>query len=210
MSYLEALNWRYATKQMNGERVDAEALARVFESIRLAPTSYGLQAFKVLTISQGELKAKLSPACYNQPQVEQCDTLLVFAVYREGYEALVEDYAERIVAERGQTAEAVAGFKQVMLQTVGGLTAEQVQTWAAKQVYIALGFGLKACALEGLDATPMEGFNAEAVDEILGLAAQNLKSVVLLPIGKRDESKDYLVNLKKVRKSKSALFEALD
>lgn len=209
MKLTEALNWRYAAKRMTGEKLPAEKLENILEAIRLAPTSMGLQPFTVLTIEDADLKKKLQPAAYNQPQIVESSHLIVFAGWNDLTEKEVDDYLNNISATRGTPLADLQGFKANLMGIVNNRTAEQKQEWAARQTYIALGIGLTAAALEQVDATPMEGFNPAAVDEILGLQEKGLHSVCILALGYRDVQTDYLVNQKKVRRSKNEFIEEL-
>lgn len=209
MSVIESLQWRYASKAMNGAQIDEATLDYILESIRLSASSYGLQPFTVQVISNAELKNKLTPAAYNQPQIVQSSQLLVFCVWNDVTEAHVDAYMQDMAEQRVVSLESLAGFKAMILGAVKNLSVEQKQTWAAKQAYIALGTAMVAAAEQKVDATPMEGFNAQQVDEILGLDKQGLKSTVLLVLGKRS-TEDALASMAKVRRSKNDLFNFLN
>lgn len=207
MKYLEQLNWRYATKRMNGEAVPAEKLENILEAIRLAPTSLGLQAFEVIVIEDAALKAKLAPAIYNQPQITEGGAVLVFAAKKETSPADVEDYINLVATTRNAPAEKFTDFKNMILGAITSRTAEQQSAWNARQTYIALGVALTAAALEKVDSTPMEGFDPAAVDEVLGLSEKGLFSTVVLALGYRDEAKDYLASAPKVRRPAESIFQ---
>jgi nitroreductase len=209
MSVIESLQWRYASKAMNGAQIDEATLDYILESIRLSASSYGLQPFTVQVISNAELKNKLTPAAYNQPQISQSSQLLVFCVWNDVTEAHVDAYMQDMAEQRVVSLESLAGFKAMILGALKNLSVEQKQTWAAKQAYIALGTAMVAAAEQKVDATPMEGFNAQQVDEILGLDEQGLKSTVLLVLGKRS-AEDALASMAKVRRSKDDLFNFLN
>ena len=209
MSVIESLQWRYASKAMNGAQIDEATLDYILEAIRLSASSYGLQPFTVQVISNAELKNKLTPAAYNQPQISQSSQLLVFCVWNDVTEAHVDAYMQDMAEQRVVSLESLAGFKAMILGALKNLSVEQKQTWAAKQAYIALGTAMVAAAEQKVDATPMEGFNAQQVDEILGLDEQGLKSTVLLVLGKRS-AEDALASMAKVRRSKDDLFNFLN
>ena len=209
MSVIESLQWRYASKAMNGAQIDGATLDYILEAIRLSASSYGLQPFTVQVISNAELKNKLTPAAYNQPQISQSSQLLVFCVWNDVTEAHVDAYMQDMAEQRVVSLESLAGFKAMILGALKNLSVEQKQTWAAKQAYIALGTAMVAAAEQKVDATPMEGFNAQQVDEILGLDKQGLKSTVLLVLGKRSAG-DALASMAKVRRSKDDLFNFLN
>lgn len=205
MDLLQKLNWRYATKRMNGTVVPSEKLNTILEAIRLAPTSMGVQPFHCFVISDREMLAKINEEACKQPQITEGSHLIVFAAWKNFTEDQVEEYINRIASTRDVAVDSLDGFKAGMI----GMTkrpAEVNHNWAARQAYIALGFGLNAAANEQVDATPMEGFNPAAMDKVLGLEEKGLSSVCLLMLGHRDEATDYLVNAKKVRRSDEQLF----
>jgi nitroreductase len=205
MSYLENLEWRYATKRMNGNKIPKEKLENILKAIQLSPSSIGLMPYSVIVVEDPEIKKKLLPAANNQPQMLESSAVLVFAYWSTIDEARLAAHVDFVKAERNMTDEAAAGFKQ---RTSGILkrSPEDLAQWAAKQAYIALGFGLAAAALEKVDATPMEGFKPDEVDAILGLKEKGLRSVLLMPLGYRDEANDPLVKLKKIRREANELF----
>ncbi len=203
---LEQLNWRYATKKFDtSKKLTTQQLDGLLTAIQLAPTSYGLQPFKVLVVSNPVVREQLKAAAYGQTQVSDASELLVFATYANYTEDHVDEYATNIIATRGVKPADIQGFVDTMKGTVNGLTQEQLQVWNTKQAYIALGFLLQTAALNGIDACPMEGFDAAKFDEILGLADKNLKAIVIAPIGFRAEDDTYQ-HYKKVRKAKDDLF----
>lgn len=202
MSFIEQLNWRYATKRMVADKVvPQEKVNAIVEAIRLSASSYGLQPYNLLVIQDKELLKKIQPIAYNQPQIGETSTLLVFAVWDKPTQERIDAYFNLIASERGIPVEALAGFKTTVEGTISNLDEATAYNWMARQAYIALGTGLAAAAIEKVDATPMEGFNPAGLDELLGLTEKGLKSVVLLPLGYRDEANDPLANAKKVRKS---------
>lgn len=205
MSLIDKLNWRYATKRMNGTQVPQEKLDRILEAIRLTPTSYGFQAFKVIVITDQALKEKIFAEACQQPQIKESSHVLVFAASKKVTQAQVDEYIQLIATTRNMPLEALDGFKAMFEGIVAG-DEQQNFTWTSRQTYIALGVATVAAAEEEIDATPMEGFNPAALDEILGLAAQNLGSVTVLPLGYRDAANDYLATAPKVRKSAEDLF----
>jgi len=200
------LGWRYATKRMNGKEVPAEKINAILEAIRLAPSSYGLTPYKVLVIKDLELRKKIQPAAWMQPQIVEGSHLLVFAAWDTITEKNVDDYMNLVATTRGMPVTALADFKKYIMGTVNSLDEAGKITWAAKQAYIALGVGLSAAALEEVDSTPMEGFDPAKLDEVLGLKAQGLKSVVMLALGYRDTATDASAGYKKVRRAKEDLF----
>ncbi len=206
MNLIEKLNWRYATKRMNGTKVPKEKTDRILEAIRLAPTSFGLQAFKVIAIEDKALREQIFNEACPQPQIKEASQILVFAANKKVSAEQVDDYMERIAKTRGMSVNDLASFR-ASFDGIIAASAEQNFVWTARQAYIAFGVGVVAAAFEEVDATPMEGFNNTILDNILGLPEQNLGSVTILTLGYRDVSNDYLANAPKVRKSTESLFD---
>lgn len=209
MSTLTNLKWRYATKRMNGQKVPAEKLENILEAIQLAPTSIGMQPFTVLVVEDADLRAKIAPAIYNQPQVTEGSHVLVFAAWKEYSNENVDKYINHMATLRGIPAESLDGMRNMITGAISGKTPEQLLLWNQKQAYIALGTGLVAAAEEQVDATPMEGFDPDALDAALGLDEKGLRSTVILVLGYRDTEKDYLSGAAKVRRVKDELFVRL-
>ena len=205
MKLIDALNWRYAAKRMNGKVVPEEKIENILEATRLSASSMGLQPYTILVVENEAIKKQLLPAAYNQPQITEASHLVVFAAWDDVTEEHVNNYIGEIANVRGVSLESLNGFKASLMGIVNGRTKEQKHEWAARQAYIAFGTAITAAAVEEVDATPMEGFNPEAVDRILGLSEKGLRSVTILALGYRDTEKDYLVSEKKVRRSKDEL-----
>jgi nitroreductase / dihydropteridine reductase len=206
MSFHDHLNWRYATKRMNGSKIETKKLQSILEAIRLAPTSMGLQPFSVVVVEDIKTRQAMAPVCYNQPQITESSAVLVFSIWKNITEKEVSTYIENIAKTRGVTNESLQGFKDSLMGLVNGKSQEELQIWAARQAYIALGIGLAACAIEEVDSTPMEGFNPAGLDEVLHLEEKGLKSVVILSIGYRDAEKDHLNGKAKVRRTSKDFF----
>jgi nitroreductase len=199
MSLIEALNWRYATKKMNGQKVPEEAVAQITKAAHLAPTSSGLQPFKIIVITNQELKEKIALVANNQSQIIDCSHLLVFAAWDNYTEQNIRAVFAHANAERGLPATATAAYENSLVSAYTARSAEENFQHAARQAYIAFGLAIAEAAILKVDTTPMEGFDAAKLDELLDLSALNLRSTTLLPLGYRAESGDWLVNLKKVR-----------
>jgi nitroreductase/dihydropteridine reductase len=208
MELIEKLNWRYAAKRMNGKKIPAGKLDNILEAIRLSASSAGLQPYKVLVISDEATKEKLKAVAFNQPQITEASEVLVFASWDNVNQEHINDYIAYIASERGVTLESLDAFKANFGKILNRTPDEQF-AWTSRQTYIALGTGLIAAAVEEVDATPMEGFDNEGVDELLGLKQKGLKSVSILTLGYRDEEQDWLAPLRKVRKKKEELFEMI-
>ncbi|NEX47884.1 NAD(P)H-dependent oxidoreductase [Pseudotabrizicola algicola] len=202
----EKLNWRYATKKMDPSKpVTQDKVDRILEAIQLAPTSSGLQPFEVIVVTNPDVKAQLRDVAYGQAQVTDGSHVLVFAAWDNYTEARIDAVVDQLVAERGIPREAVSGYYDNLKSMVLPRSAEVNFEHAARQAYIAFGIGLTAAAFEEVDSTPMEGFDAAKVDEILGLRARGLRSVTLLPLGYRAADGDWLLGMKKVRKPMAEL-----
>ncbi len=179
MDLLQLCQWRYATKKMDPTRVVPEdKLGRILEAIRLAPTSSGLQPFEVL----------------------------VFAAWDHYTPERINAVFDQTIVDRGGSTEGWENYRRMLLEKYPARTPEENFQHAARQAYVALAFGVMAAANEGVDCTPMEGFDPAAVDAVLGLGDKGLKSVVMLPLGYRDADNDWLVKLAKSRRPKEALF----
>ena len=201
MELIKSLEWRYATKKMNGDKIPGDKLERILEATRLAPSSYGLTPYQVIVVEDQELKEKLVPACYGQTQLADSSAVLVFAVWDTIDENAVDDYINNIAIQRNIPVDVLGDFKGMMVGTLSNMTDEQKTIWAQKQTYIGLGFSLVASAVEEVDSTPMEGFVPSQVDEVLGLKELGLKSTLVLTLGYRDTDGDSLSSMKKVRRS---------
>ncbi|MHB9143531.1 MAG: NAD(P)H-dependent oxidoreductase, partial [Paludibacter sp.] len=182
MSVLNNLNWRYATKRMNGQKVSPEKLENILEAIRMAPTSIGLQPFTVLVVDDAETRAKMAPAIFNQPQITEGSHVLVFAAWSSYSSEKIDKYLNQIASLRGIPVDALDGMKNMINGAIDGKTPEQLLNWNSRQAYIALGTGLVAAAEEHVDATPMEGFDQDALDAILGLKEKGLHSTVIMTL----------------------------
>ena len=205
MNLIDKLNWRYATKRMNGTKVPQEKIDKILEAIRLAPTSFGLQGFKVIVIEDEALREQIFNKACQQPQIKEASHVLVFAANKKVTQEQVDEYMQLIATTRGVSVSDLSGFRSAFDGVVAG-RAEQNFVWTARQAYIAFGVGIAAAALEDVDATPMEGFSADALDKILDLGEQNLGAVTILTLGYRDEANDFLASAPKVRKSSENLF----
>lgn len=208
---ISLLNWRYATKKMDPTRPVPEAqITRVLEAIRLSASSSGLQPYHVLVVRDPAVRARLREAAFGQGQVTDASHLLVFAAWDNYTEDRINEAFDLVNTERGFVNEGWENYRKMLLRTYVARDPEVNFQHAARQAYIALGTALLAAAELGLDSTPMEGFSPEQVDEILGLRARGLRSVLLLPIGHRAAAGDWLVELKKVRRPLDALVTSVD
>lgn len=195
-----ALNWRYATKRMNGRRVPEATVERILDAAHLAPSSYGVQPYSVVVVDTPKLRERCQPAMFHQPQIVEGSHLLVFATWESIGESEVDQLMMLTAEERGVELASLDGYRQTVAGAVDRLSTPQARhQWAARQAYLAMGMVLTAAAMERVDATPMEGFDPAALDEVLGLREQGLASAVVVALGYRDGDTDWLAGLKKVR-----------
>lgn len=199
MSLLQDLSWRYATKKMNGQPVPQEKVDYILEAARLAPTSSGLHPFRIIQITDPELKAKIQPIAFGQSQIMDASHLLVFAAYDTYTEERVSAPFAQQAEERGLPQGFADDYKNQLWSSIAQKTKDQQFEHAARQAYIGFGVALAAAAEQRVDATPMEGFVPQQLDDLLGLEQLGLKSVTILALGYRDTENDWLANLKKVR-----------
>lgn len=201
MNIIESLKWRYATKKFDITKlVSDEKLAILKEAFTLTATSYGLQPVKMLVISNKSIQEKLVAHSYNQQQVAQASHVLVICRENTIDEAFIRDCFENEKDIRGTSDDVLDGFRSYLINDFSNKSDDDIKLWATKQAYIILGNLLTVCAVEQIDACPMEGFVPEQYDELLGLKSKGLSSVLVLPIGYRAED-DMFSELKKVRKS---------
>ena len=206
---LENLNWRYATKKFDATKKISETdLNTLKEAVRLTASSYGLQPFKVVIVENPEIREQLKAAAYGQTQITDASQIFVFANDLNAGPESVAAYIKNISETRGVPTEALSGFADMMNGVISNLSQEAKNIWTAKQTYIALGTLLSAAAELKIDATPMEGFNAAAFNEILGLDKLGLNASVIATVGYRHDEDD-TQHYKKVRKSQEELFITL-
>ena len=204
-SLLQQLNWRYATKKFDAtKKLSAADWAVLEQALILTASSYGLQPWKFIVVTDPTLKAKLRPASWNQSQVEDCSHLVVFTAKQDITEADLDRFIARTAEVRNTSVESLAGYKGFMMgDLVNGARHAVIHEWAARQTYIAMGNLLTSAALLGIDACPFEGIEPAKYDEILGLKGTGYATVSACPVGYRAEDDKY-ASAPKVR------FEASD
>ncbi|MCR9264819.1 MAG: NAD(P)H-dependent oxidoreductase [Flavobacteriaceae bacterium] len=203
---LEHRTWRYATKKFDASRkISHQDLNSLLEATRLSASSYGLQPYHVFVISDPEVREKLKPVSWNQSQITDASHLIVFAHATDFGEELVDDFITNLSDTRNIPLDGLNGYAEMMKSNLVGLPTDVKASWAGKQVYIALGNALQAAAELKIDTCPMEGFQPEEYNKILGLTDKDLNAAVVLAVGYRSEE-DQTQNLPKVRKSKEELF----
>jgi nitroreductase len=197
---IDKLQWRYATKKFNPAKiVPDDKIERIIEAVRLTATSSGLQPYELILVKNPALREQIKAVGWDQPQIVDASHLLVFAAWDDITPERVNAMYDLIKEERGFN-EGLEAYRQRLLGIVAARGTQVNYEAAARQAYIGLGSALIAAAFEEVDATPMEGFDPAAVDKILGLAERHLRSVLVLPLGYRDEAGDWLVHMKKVRR----------
>ena len=206
---LEQLHWRYAVKSFDSSKKVSDDDWNVLEnSLILAPSSYGLQPYKFIVVTDAAKKAELTPAAYGQTQIADCSHLVVVAYKKVLSDADVEHFVERNMEVRRQPREALADYENTMKGSAKKAVSDgTIETWNSRQAYIALGFLLETAALLGIDACPMEGFNPAEFNRILNL--EDYSAVALCAVGYRNEEKDWLAKLPKVRFPKAELIERI-
>ncbi len=208
-SIIEALNWRYAVKKYDASKKISEGDLEILkESIRLAPTAFGLQSFSVFIIENSDLRSQLQSASHGQTQVVDASHLFVFAAHKSVSDNAVDRYMENVANTRKLQIEQTAGFGNHIKQSVSPLSEEELVNWNTKQTYIALGQLLQTAAEMRIDATPMEGFDAGKVNDILGFEKQDMKVSVICALGYRsiDDKNQFQA---KVRKNPEEIFHTV-
>jgi nitroreductase len=196
---LASLEWRYATKAFDTRKLPDVTWAALEESLRLTPSSYGLQPWKFIVVNDPALRAKLRPVSWNQSQVTDASHLVVFARRTEVTEADVNEFFHQMVTERGADAAKLEPYRQMMLGgVVNGKDAAGQKDWAARQLYIALGQLMGAAAAMAIDTCALEGIDPDAYTEILGLKGTGYEAVVACAVGYRSADDKY-AGMKKIR-----------
>ena len=200
MSLLEDLQWRHAVKAYDPtKKVSKEDLNSILEAARLAPTSSGLQPFRIISVENQELKEKMVAGALNPEGMKDCSHVLVFAAWDSYSDEKIDKVYDYHTDVRDLPKGRFSSYTDQLKQIYGAQTPEQHFAHTARQTYISLALAMAQAAELKIDSTPAEGFSNAVVDEILGLREMGLKSVTLLYLGDRDEEKDWLANMKKVR-----------
>ena len=200
MALIEDLQWRHATKAYDPtKKVSKEDIEKIVEAARLAPTSSGLQPFRIIVVESQEVRERLVAGALNPECMRDCSHLLVFAAWDKYTEERIDTIYNRTTEERELPEGRFNSYTDMIKKLYASQTEEQHFVHTAKQSYIALGLALAQAAELRVDTTPAEGFNNQIVDEVLDLASLGLKSVSLMYVGYRDAEKDWLAPMKKVR-----------
>ncbi len=209
-TFSELLNWRYATKKMDPTKsVPQDKVDAIIEAVRMAPTSSGTQPFKLFVVTNPEVQEQIKEAASGQTPITDGSHLLVFAAWDNYTEERI-DYVKNLNIEGRGDIPLIHQYYDNLKAGYVPREAEVNYAHAARQAYIALGFAMVAAASLEVDSTPMEGFDPASVDQILGLKEKGLRSVVLLPLGYRDPTGDWLLPMPKVRKSRETMVTIID
>jgi len=209
MLLIENLKWRYATKKYDhSKKVSEIDLSKIKEAIQLSASSYGLQLFQVLDIVSPQIREKLKPASWGQDQITEASHLFVFCNYSDVKDENIDEYINLKANTQGLDLNSLQGYGDFVKGKMNEKSIEQKQIWTAKQTYIALSSALAACSELKIDSTPMEGFEPDTYEEILGLKEKGLKASIILAIGFRSDE-DLSQHGKKVRKSMDSIFEII-
>ncbi|WP_456424163.1 NAD(P)H-dependent oxidoreductase [Lutibacter sp.] len=203
MNIIDSLEWRYATKKFDpSKKLTEQQIETLKNAFNLTPTSFGLQPIKLIVINDKELQEKFVEHSYFQRQVADASHVLILCIEDDTTTADINAYFDMEKKVRNVDEEVISDFRKQLIDMYKNKTVEERQQSAKNQTYIALGNLMTVCAVEKIDACPMEGFVPEKIDELLNLKQLNLKSVLLLPVGFRAED-DIMSGMKKVRKSLS-------
>jgi nitroreductase len=206
MSLIEKLQWRSAVKKFDtGKKLTAIQLDSLLSAVQLAPSAYGLQSYKIIVVQDAETREKLRAAGYNQPQITDSSALFVFASLTTLDEGFGKKFIDLVAETRNVARETLESYEQIILGALSSRTDDQKTAWSHKQAYIALGVLLSAAADQGIDAGPMEGFDPQKFDEILGLKEKGLTTSVIAAVGFRADD-DKHSQMTKVRRPKEELF----
>lgn len=209
MEILNNLNWRYATKKFDTDKkISKEQLSCLKEAIRLSASSYGLQLYKVLIVSDPEIKKQLHPLCWQQDQIADCSHLFIFCSYKNYIDNYVDEYIELITAGNELEYAALVGYGTFIKGKVSEKTPIEQSAWLERQPYLAVSNLIMACAEQKIDTCPMEGFTPKDINRFFKLDSKNLNAVVMVAVGYRSEN-DTAQHRKKVRKVEADLFEII-
>ncbi len=201
MDIIKQLKWRYATKKFDSAKILSEEKLNILkQAFNLTATSFGLQTIKLMVIQDKTIRTKLMDFAFGQSQVRDASHLLIICIQENILDSDVDVHFDNVTNIRSTPETILARYRADLKGTMQGMTKKERQEWSIKQTYIALGNLMTVCAVEGIDSCPMEGFDTNNFDILLDLKSKNLKSVLLLPVGYRDET-DMFAGFKKVRKN---------
>ena len=202
MALLDDLKWRHAVKAYDpNKKLDKAVVEQIVEAARLAPTSSGLQQFRLIVVGNQELKEKMVVGALNPDCMRECSHVIVFAAWHEYTPERIDAIYDKTTDERGLVRGRFKRYTDMLKENFGKMSKEEQFQHAANQSFIALGLALAQAAELKVDSTPIGGFDPKLVDELLGLPAKGLRSVSLLYLGYADDERDWLGKMKKVRNS---------
>jgi nitroreductase len=206
----DAFNWRYACKKYDAtKQISAADWQTLQDSLVKAPSSYGLQPWKVLVVENKDTREKLRKVSWDQAQVTDCSKFVVFITKDSLNEEYAQNYMQSIANTRGVATESLDGYKgMIVSNVVKGMTDEQLLSWSKRQAYIGMGFLLETAALLNIDSTPMEGLDPAEYDKMLGLEGTGYKTVCAVALGYRHKEDGYQ-HAKKVRIPKEEFIKVL-
>lgn len=200
MSTINSLEWRYATKKFDeSKKLTQDKIEILKKAFNLTATSYGLQPIKLVVINDKELQEELLPYTFNQKQVFSASHLLVLCIEKRIDKHFIDEYFKMVHRVRATPEEILTPFRESLVVDFKNRPEQEIKAWATNQAYLAMGTLLTVCAAEGIDSCPIEGFEPERYDDILGLEKLNLESVLVLPVGYRAQD-DMFSEFKKVRR----------
>ena len=202
MALLDDLKWRHAVKAYDpNKKLDKAVVEHIVEAARLAPTSSGLQQFRLIVVGNQELKEKMVAGALNPDCMRECSHVIVFAAWDEYTPERIDAIYDKTTDERGLVRGRFKRYTDMLKENFGKMSKEEQFQHAANQSFIALGLALAQAAELKVDSTPIGGFDPKLVDGLLGLPAKGLRSVSLLYLGYADNERDWLGKMKKVRNS---------
>lgn len=206
---IDALKWRYATKQFDTEKkVSDSDMDTLLEAMRLAPSSQGLQPWRAYIITDKKIREQLKTAAWNQPQLTDASHIVVFTARKNIDETYIDSYLKEVIKQRGQKWDDIQGYRTMLLGSINGKTPEMLFQWNARQAYISLGVLLETASLMKIDACPMEGFDNSQFDTILKLKDAEYSTVVIAALGYRSQNDKYAM-AKKVRFPKDMIIKKI-
>jgi len=200
MDSIQSLEWRYAVKEFDqNQSIPSDKIEKIKKAFNLTPTSYGLQPLHLAIIEDQAMQNELLVHSYGQKQITTASHVLVICVETEIDQSFIEENFELQKEIRSVKDEVVAPFRKFLIDDFTNRSPEEIYQWSLNQAYLVMGSLLTVCAAEGLDACPMEGFEAHQYDRILGLNEKGLESALVLPVGYRSKN-DQFAKFKKVRR----------
>lgn len=200
MNSINALNWRYAVKKFDADKLLTEEKIEVLKkAFNLTATSYGLQPLRLVLVQDKMIQEDLMKASFNQKQIGTASHVLVICIENTVDKGFIENHFKMVQDIRKTPDDILHPFRESLIGNFDQKQIDEVKVWATHQAYLVLGTLLTVCAVEGIDSCPMEGFEPEKYTEILELEKYDLQAVLALPVGYRSDD-DFFASLKKVRR----------